>query len=92
MVAAYCEVLRAMRDRLAVTPPLLAAALLREAQQFHYRLIMELIDDSEGEHVFTEAHLESLYERLRARPDISEADRPAFEDLLKDYADHRNDY
>lgn len=34
---------------------------------FHRRLITELIDDSEGDRVFSQAHLQALLADLRAR-------------------------
>ncbi|MFZ5801068.1 MAG: CRISPR-associated endonuclease Cas3'' [Candidatus Omnitrophota bacterium] len=61
MVAAFCEVLRVAKNRLASSSALSAAQVLREAQGFNRRLMTELIDDSDGLHAFTEAHLEDFY-------------------------------
>lgn len=91
MVAAFCEVMRMVKKRLAATPPLVAAEILREAQKFHYELIMELIDDSDGLHEFTEAHLEDIYQKLK-KSEVSDKERETFEDKLEEFDDHRDDY
>ena len=52
MIAAFCDEMRLVKKRLSVTSPLIAAEVLREAQEFHYKLVMELIDDSDGLHLF----------------------------------------
>jgi hypothetical protein len=91
MVAAFCEVLRCIHRRCDATPSLVAASILREAQKFHYTLILELIDDSEGEHVFTEAHLTEFHRLLRERT-VPEGERAAFARFLQEYEDHRDNY
>ena len=91
MTIAFCEVLRVMRQRLAATSVRLGTTILLEAQQFHYTLVRELIDDSDGHHVFNEAHLEALYAELR-RMAHSSAERLACEDNLRQFQIHRQDY
>lgn len=91
MVAALCEVLRIIKKRLFATPPLIGAKILREAQRFHYQLIMELIDDSNGLHEFTEAHLEDIYNKLKAEK-VGKEQETDFTQELEEFEDHRNDY
>jgi len=91
MSAAFCEVLRIMKKRLAVTSPLVAAALLREAQQFHYTLVTSLIDDSDGHWQITEAHLDDMYESLQKTP-VPRHDRKSFVLKLQEFTDHTDDY
>jgi len=91
MVAAFCEVMRIIRKRLPATSPITAAEILREAQKFHYRLVMELIDDSEGLHEFTEAHLDDVYEELK-KIAVSENEKTVLEQKLQEFEDHQDDY
>ncbi len=91
MIAAFCEVLRIMKKRLAVTSPLVAAAILREAQQFHYTLVMTLIDDSDGHWQITEAHLDDMYESLQKTP-VPPNERKDFVHTLQEFTDHKDDY
>jgi hypothetical protein len=79
MVAAYCETIRAMFEYKPADARQ-AAAILLALERLHKVLVLELIDDSNGEHVFGEAHIEELnrqYEdefgaRLDATPAIKE--------------------
>lgn len=91
MVVAYCEVMRSVKKRLGVSDLLTAAAILLDAQKFHYKLVMELIDDSDGLHVFTEAHLEDIFKALK---DITIASQPQPEmaRILNEYEAHKNHY
>lgn len=91
MVAAFCEIMRIIINRLAVTSLLVAAEILRESQKFHYKLIMELIDDSDGLHIFTEAHLEDIYQYLK-KMKIVEKEIPNFYKILQEFDEHRDDY
>lgn len=91
MIAAFCEVLRIMKKRLAVTSPLVAAAILREAQQFHYTLVMTLIDDSDGHWQITEAHLQDMYESLQ-KTQVPPNERKDFVHTLQEFTDHKDDY
>lgn len=91
MVAAFCEVLRAAKNRLASSSALSAAQVLKAAQDFNRRLMMELIDDSDGLRIFTEAHLEDFYGAVRGMP-VSAGNRRAWNDLLRDYEREKGRY
>lgn len=91
MVAAFCEIMRIIKGRLSATPLLLAADILREAQKFHYKLVMELIDDSNGLHTFTEAYLDDIYQDLK-KMTVSERDKEVFNQKLEEFDNHRDDY
>ncbi|MEE9238977.1 MAG: SWIM zinc finger family protein [Thermodesulfobacteriota bacterium] len=91
MVAAFCEIMRIVSKRILVTPPIVSAKILWEAQKFHYVLLMELVDDSDGLSVFTEAHLENVYKKLK-KIQVPDQDRAAFDKKLKEFTEHRDDY
>lgn len=91
MVAAFCEVMRLVKKRLKVSSPMDAAKILREAQKFHYELVMELIDDSNGLHAFTEADLEDIFNYIKRMPE-AEDERVVLAKELKEFENHRNDY
>ena len=91
MTAAFCAVLRVIRQRLAAISVLAGTTILLDAQQFHYTLVQELIDDSDGHHVFNEAHLEALYAGLRGMAP-SGTEKLACEDNLRQFEIHREDY
>jgi len=65
MVAAFCELLRIIKSRLAATTPLVAAEILLNAQKFNRTLVTKLIDDGQGLHEFSEAYLKDIYHYLR---------------------------
>jgi hypothetical protein len=104
MVAAFCTVLRAVMERLpdaspssllSSSSPLICAEVLRAAQIFNRELILELIDDSDGLHDFTEAHLEELHRHvagLAASRKLRESERGKFYDLLRLYVANRGEY
>ncbi|MDO8126263.1 MAG: SWIM zinc finger family protein [Candidatus Brocadiales bacterium] len=91
MVAGFCEVMRMVKRRIAVTPPLISAEILREAQKFHYVLVMRLIDDSDGLHVFGEAHLEDICRELE-KVKIPEGEKKIFRQKLQEFYNGRDDY
>lgn len=91
MVAAFCEVMRIVKKRLSVSDPLMIAETLREAQKFHYKLVMELIDDSDGLHEFIEAQLEDIHHILKSM-EISNDKKTIFEQKLHEFEMHRDDY
>ena len=91
MTAAFCEVLRFMKTRLPVTSPLVAASVLRAAQQFHSTLVTSLIDDSDGHWQITEAHLHEMYEWLQETP-VPRHERKDFVHKLQEFTDHKDDY
>lgn len=91
MTAAFCEVLRIVKKRVAVTSLIVSAQILREAQKFHYTLVMELIDDSSGHWQFNEAHLNDLYESLK-KITVTDNERETFEQKLQEFDDHSDEY
>ena len=91
MVAAFCEVLRIIAERLPVTPPFLSAEILVACQQLNYTLMTELIDDSLGMHVLSESHLDSIYDIL-CNTTAAVPDSKQFESLLKRYEQLRGQY
>jgi len=90
MVAAFCEIMRLTKKRLGVTSSTVSAEILREAQKFHYRLIIDLIDDSNGLHEFTEAHLEDIYQSLKNDQKADSGN--TFKEKLEEFNCHRDDY
>lgn len=91
MVAAFCEILSIIKMRLAATEPLITAEILLIAQKFHYRLIIDLIDDSNGLHEFTEAYLDDIYQTIK-NTDLKNEQKGKITKLLKEFNAHRNDY
>lgn len=91
MVAAYCEVIKSIKKRLPVSEPLIVAAILLDAQKFHYKLVMQLIDSSDGLHVFTEAYLEDLAGALK-KITIDKSAQPTLLSMTNKYEAHKNDY
>jgi len=66
MTAAFCEVIRSLFE-LKPTDAQAAAELLLELERLHKTLILELIDDSNAEYVFGEAHIEELNRQYEGR-------------------------
>lgn len=66
MVAALCELLRVIAIRLPVSDKAEAVLILLNLQEFNREMVTEMIDDSQGNRVFSEAHLDDLCERLSA--------------------------
>lgn len=91
MVAAYCEVIKVVKKRLSVSESLIVADILLDAQKFHYKLVTQLIDSSDGLHVFTEAYLEDLSEALK-KTAVDKKEQFAILNVIKEFEAHRNDY
>jgi hypothetical protein len=91
MVAAFCEVLRRVLRRALATSPLVLAAILLDAQKFHYKLVQELIDDSDGLHVFSEEHLDELRDVIKSLKPKPQ-DKQSIDEKLWNYDVHRDDY
>jgi hypothetical protein len=91
MMAAFCEVLRIVKSRLAATHPLVAADILLDALKFDKTLVMELIDDSQGIHEFSWAHLRDIYEYLLECP-VADADKEKFDEILCEFEDHSEEF
>lgn len=88
MTAAFCEVLRLVHKRLAVTSPATSGEILREAQKLYFELLHRLVDTSDGVHVFPKAHLEEIYETLKALTEKN----GELEKYLQEFEAHREDY
>ena len=67
MVAAFVEVLRAIRARVSASERSIAEKTCRLARSFDHTLTHELIDDSEANRVFSGAQIEALEKTLRER-------------------------
>lgn len=91
MVAAYCEVMCSLKKRLPASEPLTVAEILLDAQKFHYKLVMQLIDSSDGLHIFTEAYLEDLFAALKKMV-LDKTAQSAVLNMIGEYEAHRNDY
>lgn len=88
MMSAFCEFSQFLKERMKVTPSSTCGYILREAQKFHYVLVQELIDGSDGLHVFSEAFLGDMYQMLKARPDKD----ANLQKSLEEFDAHREDY
>lgn len=91
MVAAFCQTLKIIKDRISVTSPLISAEILLSVQEFHSLLVTELIDDSQGLHEFSEVYLEEIYRHLKSQP-VSNQDSKNYEKLLLQFKDRRGEY
>lgn len=92
MVAAFCEVMRIIDQKLKNTKLSVAIDILLSAQKFHHELICDLIDDSDGLHIFTEAHLENLYKELKIKQINNKNIESSIEEKLNYFVEHRDDY
>lgn len=91
MVAACCELLRVIAVRLPVSDKAEAVQVLLNLQKFNREMVTMMIDDSQGNRVFSEAHLDDLHERLEA----IDRDDPNYEYVrrhLKVYERERGEY
>lgn len=91
MVAAYCEILRIVMKRVVATNPIVAVNIILEAQNFNRKLILEMIDDSNGLHEFSEAHLDAIYKILK-KISMSRDGMQILEKKLNEFNKHRDDY
>jgi len=90
MTAAFCQLLRIAKTRIAASDAVISAQFLLEAQLFHYKLVQDLIDDSDGMHKFLTAYLDDFHEAINMAFPIS---FPAeTESLLDQYLQARNKY
>lgn len=62
MIAGYCELIRWIMPNVDALPEDDLIKVLELLVDFHLELIMEKIDDSDGLHVFNEAHLFKIFE------------------------------
>lgn len=88
MVAAFCEMLRIIKKRVPVTPPIDVAWMLLELQEFQRVLIFGMIDDSQGLHKISEAHLQDVYDAL-TKTRIADKARTEFEKVIGEYVKRR---
>ncbi len=91
MIAALCELGRLVATRIPVTPPFVGAEILREMQKAHFKIVSELIDDSDGLYIFSEAHMDMLHDLL-AKFRLSTEEKAEFDAKLWEYQVHRDDY
>lgn len=91
MMAAFCELLRIARKRLLVTPLATMVDNLLIFQKWNKKLVLELIDDSDGLHDFSEAHLEDLYQTVISRASFV-GDEATFRSKLEEYVIDRGEY
>ncbi|PIR46205.1 MAG: hypothetical protein COV07_04535 [Candidatus Vogelbacteria bacterium CG10_big_fil_rev_8_21_14_0_10_45_14] len=91
MMAAFCELLRLARKRLLVTPLSVSVDNLLFFQAWNKKLVLNLIDDSDGLHDFSEAHLEDLYQNIVARASYV-GDEATFRAKLDEYVVSRGAY
>ncbi|MEK7185536.1 MAG: SWIM zinc finger family protein [Patescibacteria group bacterium] len=64
MVAAFCELVRWAKSHIVEVEINEKVEIIELITHFHKELIFELIDDSEGLHIFTEAHADDLIETI----------------------------
>jgi len=76
---------------LSASTALVAVNILLALQKFNQELIMELIDDSNGEYIFTEAYLDDLYKEIK-KIKQSGGERKIVDEKLKEFNLHQGDY
>lgn len=91
MIAAFCELLRSIRMRVSATPALGAADILRDLQKAHYAITLEEIDNSDGFHAVTEAHLDDIRDAIK-KSKTSKEDAPFLEQKLWNYEVNKDKY
>ena len=64
MVAAFCVLIRTIIQRVPATQPSVLVKVLLSLETLHQEIILEMIDDSDGLHLFGSAHLEELYDKI----------------------------
>ena len=90
-MAAFCEVLRRVLRRSLASSPLVLAHILLDAQKFHYKLVQDLIDNSDNLHIFSEAYLDELRDTIKTMK-IKPQDKQSIDEKLWNYDVHRDDY
>ncbi len=65
VVAGFCEICRWIAPSITTCSPANRLEVFSKLVQWHRRVILELIDDSNGLHEFSEAHILLIYEILR---------------------------
>ncbi|MES2953062.1 MAG: hypothetical protein V4674_00695 [Patescibacteria group bacterium] len=91
MIAGFCELIRLIALRVPVTPPFVAAEILRELQKAHYALIGDLVEDSDGLYIFSEVHLDWMHMLLK-KVRLPAEDRAPFDAKLWEYEIHKDEY
>jgi hypothetical protein len=91
MVAALCELLRLVVIRLPVSNKAEAVQILMNLQKFNREMVTEMIDDSQGNRVFSEAHLDDLHDSLKGI-DRDDPDYELVHRQLKVYEKNRGEY
>ncbi len=91
MIAAFCQVMRTVTQHLEVTPVEVSAKVLVDAQSFHQVLVTELIDDSMGLRIVSEAQLDEVFAQIRQRCS-DDGGTARVEVLLQEYERRRGEY
>jgi len=64
MAAAFCALVRVIIQRVPATRSQVLIEVLLSLENLHEEIILEMIDDSNGLHLFGSAHLEALYDKI----------------------------
>lgn len=64
VVAAFCTFVRTIIQRVPATHSTVLVDVLLSLEDLHQEIILEMIDDSEGLHLFGSVHLEELYDKI----------------------------
>ncbi|MDP2944571.1 MAG: SWIM zinc finger family protein [bacterium] len=88
MVAGFCELVRSVRKSLErfSSEELVVAA--EQLSGYHHELITGTIDDSDGLHEFSEAHLTDLFDEILCRPSLTGAQALKITEVKDDVTDY----
>jgi Ca2+-binding EF-hand superfamily protein len=64
MTAAFCALVRKVIQRVPATHSTTLVKVLLALESLHQEIILEMIDDSDGLHIFGSVHLEELYDKI----------------------------
>jgi hypothetical protein len=73
MVAGFCELIRSVRKSLGRFSSEELVVVAEQLSGYHHELITGTIDDSDGLHEFSEAHLADLFNEILCRPSLTGA-------------------
>ena len=73
MMAAFCALTRTVIQRVRASNSESAAKVWLRLEKLHKEVVLEMIDDSDGLHLFGSVHLKKLYDQVNARNDITDA-------------------
>jgi hypothetical protein len=84
MIAGFCETIKIVKKRLAVSPPPICAEVLLRAGKFYIKLLTKLIDSSDGTWEIAKAYLEDFEQAVKAlKPD--ENDKEEFNKFINKF-------